>query len=169
MAAQALTGQTNQTAVGSTQQVADLERTLVIRVLKLNVFLELPHRCENSLAIPCLTDAVRPHGIFHAIRRVVNLGSSPADPGLGVGKMQLLVALTRLIQRPPRENHQACRSDKGFGVKPIAQMRQGAFLRQLQAAVEIQRQQPGDETGPPHHRHPRTGDTRIFCCIRARY
>ena len=54
MAAQALTGQTNQAAVGSTQQVADLEGTLMIRVLKLKVFLELTHRCEHSLAIPGL-------------------------------------------------------------------------------------------------------------------
>ena len=44
MAAQALTGQTNQTAVGCTQQVADLEGTLMNRVLKLKVFLELTHR-----------------------------------------------------------------------------------------------------------------------------
>ena len=153
MAAQALTGQTNQAAVGSTQQVADLEGTLMIRVLKLKMFLELSHRCEHSLAIPGLADALRPHGIFRAIGVVVNLGSSPTDPGLGVGKVQLLVALARLIQRPPRENHQTCRRGEGLGLKPIAQMRQGAFLRQLQAAVEIQRQQPGDGAGPPHHRH----------------
>ena len=36
--------------------------------------------------------------------------------------MQLLVALTRLIQRTAREDHQPCQSGKGFGLKPIAQV-----------------------------------------------
>ena len=64
MAPQALTGQADQTAVGSTQQIADLETTLMIRILKLDVFLELPHCCKNSIAIPGLADPLRPGGVL---------------------------------------------------------------------------------------------------------
>ena len=92
----------------------------MIRILELDVLLELTHRCKNSIAIPGLPDPLCPDRVRSTLQAMVNLGSSPANPGLGIGKMQLVIALTRLSQGSTREDDQPRRGSKGFGLKPLA-------------------------------------------------
>ena len=111
--AQALANQRQHGWTRLLQEVAELELTLVLRFLQLDVISKIREGLLNRLALPVDADLSLPEAVTLLLLAVVNLSAGLSDPDLWIRQMKLGKTLSSRFERASGDDAETCLSRLG--------------------------------------------------------